>query len=30
MLSPVDKLGNIVAETLFPVDVPSCFPTWAN
>ena len=24
------KLGNIVAETLFPVDVLSCFPVWAN
>ena len=21
---------NIVAETLFPVDVLSCFPPWAN
>ena len=24
------KLGNIVAETLFPVDVWSCFPAWAT
>ena len=24
------KLGNIVAETLFPVDVLSCFSPWAN
>ena len=25
-LSPIGKLWNIVAETLFPVDVLSCFP----
>ena len=24
------KLGNTVAETLFPVDFLSCFPPWAN
>ena len=24
------KLGNIVAETLFPTNVSPCFPEWAN
>ena len=24
------KLGNIVAETLFPANVSLCFPEWAN
>ena len=24
------KLGNIVAETLFPANVSPCFPEWAN
>jgi hypothetical protein len=24
------KLGNIVAETLFPTNVPPCFQEWAN
>jgi hypothetical protein len=24
------KLGNIVAETLFPAKVSPCFPEWAN
>jgi hypothetical protein len=24
------KLENIVAETLFPANVSSCFPEWAN
>ena len=24
------KLGNIVAETLFPANVSPCLPEWAN
>jgi hypothetical protein len=24
------KLGNIVAETLFPTNASPCFPGWAN
>jgi hypothetical protein len=30
LIKALGKLGNIVAETLFPTNVSLCFPEWAN